>query len=97
MTLQRNEFKDALDLFECSLKSHRQKYGDIHHLVGTGLHNSGIVLMLAEHYAEAKTCFQEAVSIRTAALGGTHPDVAVSSCCTLISVLQMRHFVVAIF
>ena len=75
---QRNEFKDALDLFESALRSHKEKYGDIHHLVGTGLHNCGIVHMLAEQYIQAKLCFQEASSVRTAALGDTHPDVAVS-------------------
>ena len=34
--------------------------------------------MLAEQYIQAKLCFQEASSVRTAALGDTHPDVAVS-------------------
>jgi hypothetical protein len=45
---QCNEYKDALDLFESALKSHKEKYGDIHHLVGTALHNCGIVHMVAE-------------------------------------------------
>jgi hypothetical protein len=76
---QRKEFKDALDLFESALRSHKVKYGDIHHLVGTGLHNCGIVHMLAEQYIQGKMCFQEAVSVRSAALGESHPDVAVSA------------------
>ena len=75
--LQRNEFKDALDLFESALRNHKGKYGDIHHLVGTGLHNCGLVHMAAESYGQAKLCFQEAVGVRTAALGDSHPDVAV--------------------
>jgi tetratricopeptide (TPR) repeat protein len=75
---QRNEIKDALDLFESALRSHRAKYGDIHHLTGAGLHNCGIVHMVAGNYVQARMCFQEAISIRTAALGYSHPDVAVS-------------------
>lgn len=35
--------------------------------------------MLAEQYIQAKLCFQEASSVRTAALGDTHPDVTVSA------------------
>ena len=65
-------------MFESALRSHKEKYGDVHHLVGTGLHNCGIVHMVAEQYIQGKLCFQEAVSVRTAALGDTHPDVAVS-------------------
>lgn len=76
--LNRNEFKDALDLFESALRSHKEKYGDIHHLVGTGLHNCGIVHMFGENLMQAKLCFQEASSVRAAALGDTHPDVAKS-------------------
>ena len=75
--LQRKEFKDALDLFESALRNHKEKYGELHHLVGTGLHNCGLVHMAAESYGQAKLCFQEAVGVRTAALGDSHPDVAV--------------------
>ena len=73
------EYMDALDLFESALRNHKEKYGEIHHLVGTGLHNCGIVHMMAENYGQAKLCFQEAVTVRTAALGDSHPDVAVST------------------
>jgi len=76
---QRNEFKDALDLFERALRSHTDKYGEVHHLVGTALHNCGIVHMLAENYGEAKLCFQGALEVRTAAVGVSHPYVAVRS------------------
>ncbi|CAB9517067.1 Kinesin light chain [Seminavis robusta] len=76
--LSRKEYKDAFDLFQMSLRSHKDKYGDVHHLVGTALHNCGIVNLMAGQYALAKPFFQEAVSVRTASLGETHPDVAAS-------------------
>lgn len=72
------EFEEALDLFESSLYSHREKYGEAHHLVGTAIHNIGMVHLYAQNYPQALKHFQEAVSVRRVALGSDHPAIAAS-------------------
>lgn len=74
--LEHDEVFEALDLFTSALDSHRTKYGDIHHLVGTANHNIGMVHLFAQKYVQALTAFQEAVSIFGAALGVEHPAIA---------------------
>lgn len=54
------------------------KYGAIHHLVGTAKHNIGVIYLFAERYTHAMTFFREAVAVRRATLGSEHPDVAAS-------------------
>ena len=75
---QHKEVDEALELFESVLASHKDKYGDIHHLVGTASHNIGLVHMFAERYPQAMKYFHEAMTVRRAALGMDHPDVAAS-------------------
>ena len=76
--LDHHEIGDALDLFVSALKSHKIKYGEDHHLVGTALHNIGMVHLFAEEYLQAYGIFKEAARIRAIALGHDHPDVAAS-------------------
>lgn len=76
--LDQYEIGDALDLFVSALKSHKIKYGEEHHLVGTALHNIGMVHLFAEEYLQAYGIFKEAARIRAIALGHDHPDVAAS-------------------
>lgn len=76
--LEHEEFEEALDLFESSLYSHREKYGEAHHLVGTAIHNIGMVHLYAQNYPQALKQFQEAVSVRRVALGSDHPAIAAS-------------------
>ena len=73
-----NEIDDALDLFRSALHSHRAKFGHDHHLVGSALHNIGVVHLFARQYEEALIAFEEALLARAAALGDNHPDVQVS-------------------
>lgn len=73
--LENDEIDEALDLFYSVMRSHRHKYGDIHHLVGTTLHNIGMIQMLDKRYNHARASFLEAMNIRSAALGTTHSDV----------------------
>jgi tetratricopeptide (TPR) repeat protein len=73
-----DEIDEALELFKSVLSSHRDKYGDIHHLVGTANHNIGLIYLFAQQYAQAMAFFQEAVTVREAALGSEHPAVAAS-------------------
>jgi len=76
--LKLDQIKEALDLFQSSMQSIIEKYGEIHHLVGTMLHNLGIVHLYDESYLLALQLFQKAVRVRSAALGPNHPDVAAS-------------------
>lgn len=73
--LDHNEIDDALELFRSALRSHRKKYGDVHHLVGSALHNIGMVLFFAKRYSMALATFEDAVVVRNEALGPDHPDV----------------------
>ena len=77
--LDHHEIGDALDLFVSALKSHKMKYGEEHHLVGTALHNIGMVHLFAEEYLQAYGIFKEAARIRSIALGPEHPEVAAST------------------
>jgi tetratricopeptide (TPR) repeat protein len=69
---------EALELFQSVLRSHKDKYGTIHHLVGTANHNIGLIYLFAERYTHAMTFFRRAVAVRRAALGSEHPDVSAS-------------------
>jgi tetratricopeptide (TPR) repeat protein len=60
------------------LYSHREKYGNVHHLVGSAFHNIGMVYLYDQKYPQALTAFQEAVSVRRSTLGSDHPAVAAS-------------------
>jgi tetratricopeptide (TPR) repeat protein len=73
--LDRKEIENALKLFRNALQSHRNKYGNEHHLVGSALHNIGMVLFFAKRYSDALATFQDAVFVRAKALGPDHPDV----------------------
>lgn len=75
---RRNEIDEALELLRSTLRSHKTKYGQVHHLVGTALHNIALVNLFAGRYKDAEWYFQEAVSVRIAALGTDHPDISVS-------------------
>jgi tetratricopeptide (TPR) repeat protein len=76
--LERDEFVDALDLLRSALLDQRQRYGNIHHLVGSSLHNIGMVHLFAKQYIQARDCFDDAILVRSEALGSDHPDVAAS-------------------
>jgi tetratricopeptide (TPR) repeat protein len=80
--LLQNEINDALELLKFCLRSHCNKYGTIHPLVASTLHNIGIVFLFADMYEKALTYFQQAASIRIAALSIDHPDV----CATMMKV-----------
>jgi tetratricopeptide (TPR) repeat protein len=69
---------EALELFQSVLRSHKDKYGTTHHLVGTANHNIGVIYLFSERYTHAMAFFREAVAVRRAALGSEHPDVAAS-------------------
>ena len=76
--LDEGRVDQALRLLERALHSHRRKYGQEHHLVGSALHNLGMVNFFDCRYDDALTLFEEAIQIRTKSLGPDHPDVQAS-------------------
>lgn len=57
------------------------KYGDEpHHVIGTTLHNIGVLQLWQERYQEAWESLNQAVSVRILSLSKDHPDIAVSLC-----------------
>jgi tetratricopeptide (TPR) repeat protein len=76
--LEHDDIMDALDLLRKALLDQRQRYGNIHHLVGNSLHNIGMVHLYAKEYTKAHACFVDAILVRSEALGPDHPDVAAS-------------------
>jgi hypothetical protein len=83
--LQREQIDEALELLRLTCKSHKLKYGNVHHLVGMTLHNIALVSLYAGRYKDSLWYFQEAVSIRVAALGTDHPDVSVRVIFVIVS------------
>jgi tetratricopeptide (TPR) repeat protein len=76
--IRRNEIDEALELLRLTLRSHKSKYGQVHPLVGSALHNIALVNLFAGRYKDAECYFQDAISVRVAALGKDHPDVSTS-------------------
>lgn len=64
-------------------ETHVKTHEELHHLVGSCVHNMGVVHLRAGHYDDALTSFKKAISIRKGVLGVDHPDVAVSIFCIL--------------
>jgi len=87
--LDHNEIDDALDIFRSALRSHQEKYGEIHPLSGSTLHNIGMVHFFARQYGDAESSFVEAMNIQSAALGASHPDVSSSKMkCALLQLAR---------
>jgi tetratricopeptide (TPR) repeat protein len=76
--LDHKRIDKALALLHWTLQSHRKKYGNIHHLVGTALHNLGLVYFFAQRHAEALDVLEDAVLVRSEALGPDHPELQAS-------------------
>ena len=60
------------------LRAHQRSHGELHPLIGTAMHNMGVVYLRAGHHQDALNCFDRAVRVRKGAMGRDHPDVAVS-------------------
>jgi tetratricopeptide (TPR) repeat protein len=73
--LDENKIDAAVDILYGAVRSHRAKYGATHHLVGSELHNIGMVLFYAQRYSEALSAFENAVVIRDESLNPNHPDI----------------------
>ena len=54
------------------------RYGEEpHHLIGTTLHNIGVLQLWQGKYKKAWENFNQAVSVRMGSLSHNHPDIAV--------------------
>lgn len=76
--IDNNEFDEAVQVFTTILRSHTEKFGDRHHLVGNAWHNIGMVRMYAGETKEALEAFEKSIKIKSKALGADHPETASS-------------------
>jgi tetratricopeptide (TPR) repeat protein len=78
--IKAGRFDDAIDIFKKILKGLEIRHGDEpHHLIGTTLHNIGVLLLWKGQYKEAWETFNQAASVRMESLSKNHPDIAVRS------------------
>ena len=74
----RGDFDEALLTFQKIQRSQREKRGEVHYLVGSALHNVGVVQLWAGRCHEALRSFRGASRIRFQSLRADHPALAVS-------------------
>lgn len=72
-------YERALRIFTALLQSHRLGHGGLLPLVGTALHNMGVVHLRAECHNDALDCLERAVRVRNGAIGQDHPDVSAAA------------------
>lgn len=82
----------SLSLFQTLLSHHKSVYGELHHTIGSTLHNIGIVLLRSADYDQALLSFQRAVRVRRGCIGRDHADVAVSLVKVGITQLLLHQF-----
>jgi tetratricopeptide (TPR) repeat protein len=75
---QRNQYREALHLFQIILDCQRRQLGELHPDVGSAWHNVGVALLRSERHDKALEAFERAVRVRKGSLGKEHPEVAVS-------------------
>ena len=63
--------------FESILSDLLERYGEKHERVGAALHNVAIANLRAGSLDDAMDAIEEAIKIRSRALGRSHPKVAV--------------------
>jgi tetratricopeptide (TPR) repeat protein len=76
--IQNDDLDESFELFEILLAHFKTEHGELHHTVGSCLHNIGIVLLRSQDYEQALSSFQQAVRVRKGSMGRDHADVAVS-------------------
>lgn len=72
------------------------RHGDEpHHLIGTTLHNIGVLQLWQGQYKEAWENLNQAASVRMQSLSRNHPDIAVRitflvyTCCLSVSCMNI--------
>lgn len=77
--LCRQDYEGALTIFSKILKGLKLKHEEKpHFVIGSTLHNIGVVQMWQGRFPEALATLDQAVNIRMAVLPSKHPDIAVS-------------------
>ena len=77
--LCRQDYEGALTIFNKILKGLKLKHEEKpHFVIGSTLHNIGVVHMWQGRFSEALATLDQAVTIRIAVLPSKHPDIAVS-------------------
>ena len=77
--LSRQDYEGALTIFFKILKGLKLKHEEKpHFVIGSTLHNIGIIQMWQGRFSEALITFDQAVAMRMDVLPSKHPDIAVS-------------------
>lgn len=90
---QAGRFEDALDIFQKILKGLEMKHGnEPNHVVGSTLHNIGVLYLWMGRYREAWESLNQAVSVRIRSLSTGHADIAVSLGREAIALFALEHY-----
>ena len=68
---KKKKYKESLEILEIVLESHVKVHGEVHYLVGSCLHNIGVVYLLVGQYDDSLSSFERAVKICKQSLGIT--------------------------
>jgi hypothetical protein len=91
--LKTGRFEDALDIFKRILNGMEIKHGDEpNHVIGSTLHNIGVIYLWMEQYKDAWESFNQAVSLRMQSLSTDHPDIAVSLAREAIALFALEKY-----
>jgi tetratricopeptide (TPR) repeat protein len=91
--LKQGHYDEALEIFDKILRSlQNRSNGKPHYLLGSAMHNIGIINMWAGKYEEALSSLYDAVRVRVDALPEDHPDVAVSLAKTGMILFSLERF-----
>lgn len=77
-SMSNGDYATALEEFESILSELLTRYGERHERVGAALHNVAIANLRAGSLDDAMDAIEEAIKIRSRALGRSHPRVTVS-------------------
>ena len=92
LQIKNEDLERSLELFEVLLVYFKGEHGELHHTVGSCLHNIGVVLLRSQDYERALLSFEQAVRVRKGSMGRDHADVAVSLVKVGITQLLLRTF-----
>eukprot|EP00978_Attheya_sp_CCMP212_P003518 scaffold7251_cov43-Attheya_sp.AAC.4 len=91
--LKQGRYDEALEIFDKILRSlQNRSNGKPHYLLGSAMHNIGIINMWAGTYEEGLSSLYDAVRVRVDALPEDHPDVAVSLAKTGMILFSLERF-----
>lgn len=95
--LKNEDLNASVEIFEVLLLHFKSEHGELHHTVGSCLHNIGVVRLRSQDYDQALLSFEQAVRVRKGSMGKDHADVAVSLVKVGITQLLLHKFDEALY